>query len=95
MSVMLHGGGSAFTPVWVYVDDEPITAQELDDTPIGGWEPVGEVERQVELDEALAIAGYYVGSGPNDFGEGDERNGMAAALHRLWQELTQEGPFPA
>jgi hypothetical protein len=91
MSVMLHGAG-VITPVWVFVDDD-ITEDELEDTPLGTWEPVGQADRPLELEEALSIAAYYIGTGPCDFGEDDERNGMAAALHRLWQEITREGPF--
>lgn len=79
---------------WLFAEDDVIEQWESCDLDqderdelevlMETWDEVGRSERELTIPEAIRIADYYAGG---DFGDCDERNGMAAALSVLLNEL--------
>lgn len=79
---------------WLFAEDDVIAQLESCDLDpderdelellVETWDEVGRCERELTIPEAIRIAECYAGG---DFGDCDERNGMAAALAVLLAEL--------
>lgn len=72
----------AADPCWVFVElplELPSTIGERREL-VAELDRVGEIERELTIAEALHIARIYAGT---NFGDDDERNGIAAAFETL------------
>jgi hypothetical protein len=84
MGVLLHQISQRHPDVWIFVDD--VVDPEDVDQDLADWDPVGQSERELTIDEALTIARSYNGGAGLWEGD-DERHGMAAALEVLASAL--------